>query len=62
MHQYSIRALQDGAMVLGLVLKKDCAVTIDVDAAKAVGFQALVDSGLVEIDGFKPTAADKAKK
>jgi hypothetical protein len=63
MQQYAIKALQDGAMVLGLVLAKGHTVIIDVEKDRATGFQALVDAGLVEIDGFKASPpADKAKK
>lgn len=62
MKQYVITALVDGAMVLGLVLQKGAAVTIDVEDERAKSFQSLVDAGLVAIDGMKPTPPSKADK
>lgn len=64
MRQYAIKALVDGAMVLGLVLQKGQGVTIDVEDSRAASFQSLVDAGVLEIEGMKPTAApaEKAKK
>ena len=60
MRQYTIKALVDGAMVLGLVLHKGQGVTVDVEDARAASFQSLVDAGVLEIDGMKPSPAPAA--